>query len=191
MRRVLGRAVRNRHRHAIEQASRRWRGGRRDDSARTRRKILISTQVAARTVGVVTLGAPHVPPPEGTPCATRGVLADVAGAAWPDVALITVASDAIRGDRGGDVEAATAADAYGRVSGNPEGLGDSVVPLSAAHLPEADLQLTLPCRHSINVAGTSVPTDDWYGAERWVDAWLGPALDVVSKPRWLRKLVRR
>ena len=33
------------HRHAIEQASRRWRGGRRDDSARTRRKILISTQV--------------------------------------------------------------------------------------------------------------------------------------------------
>ena len=41
----LGRAVRNRHRHAIEQASRRWRGGRRADSARTRRKILISTQV--------------------------------------------------------------------------------------------------------------------------------------------------
>ena len=82
-------------------------------------------------------------------------------------------------------------DADGRVSGNPEGLGDSVVPLSAAHLPEADLQLTLPCRHSINVAGTSVPTDDWYGAERWGDAWLGPALDVVSKPRWLRKLVRR
>ena len=46
----LRRAVRNRHRHAIEQASRRWRGGRRDpstrrdDSARTRRKILISTQ---------------------------------------------------------------------------------------------------------------------------------------------------
>ena len=44
----LGRAARNRHRHAIEQASRRWRGGRRDDSARTRRKILISTQAAAR-----------------------------------------------------------------------------------------------------------------------------------------------
>ena len=45
--RWLRRAVRNRHRHAIEQASRRWRGGRRDDSARTRRKILISTQVGA------------------------------------------------------------------------------------------------------------------------------------------------
>ena len=36
----LRRAVRNRHRHAIEQVSRRWRGG------RTRCKILISTQVA-------------------------------------------------------------------------------------------------------------------------------------------------
>ena len=35
----LGRAVRNRHRHAIEQASRRWRGGQRGDSGRTRRKF--------------------------------------------------------------------------------------------------------------------------------------------------------
>ena len=43
----LGRAARNRHRHAIEQASRRWRGARRDDSARTRRNVLISTQVAS------------------------------------------------------------------------------------------------------------------------------------------------
>ena len=42
----LRRAARDRHRHAIEQASHRWRGGRREDSARTRRKILISTQVA-------------------------------------------------------------------------------------------------------------------------------------------------
>ena len=41
----LDRAARHRHRHAIEQASRRWRGGRRGDSARARRKILISTQV--------------------------------------------------------------------------------------------------------------------------------------------------
>ena len=44
----LGRAVRNRYSHAIEQTSHRWRGGRREDSARTRRKILISTQVRAR-----------------------------------------------------------------------------------------------------------------------------------------------
>jgi len=47
----LGRAARNRHRHAIEQASRRWRGGRRDDSARRRRKFLISTQVRSPRAG--------------------------------------------------------------------------------------------------------------------------------------------
>ena len=35
----VGCTVRNRHRHAIEQASRRWRGDRRDNSARTHRKI--------------------------------------------------------------------------------------------------------------------------------------------------------
>ena len=49
----LGRAVRNRHHHAIEQASRRWRGGRRDDSARTSRKILLSTQVVDGAVALV------------------------------------------------------------------------------------------------------------------------------------------
>ena len=38
----------NQDRHPIEQASRRWRGGRRADSARRRRELLISTQVAAR-----------------------------------------------------------------------------------------------------------------------------------------------
>jgi len=59
----LGRVVRNRHRHAIEQASRRWRGGRRDDAARTRRKILISTQVdaghlVANSIILLVLGSP-------------------------------------------------------------------------------------------------------------------------------------
>ena len=39
MSRVLGRAARNRHRHAIEQVPRRWRGGRHGDSGRTRRKF--------------------------------------------------------------------------------------------------------------------------------------------------------
>ena len=46
----LGRAVRNRHRHAIEQASRRWRGGRRGDSARTRRKFDFHTGYGERLV---------------------------------------------------------------------------------------------------------------------------------------------
>jgi hypothetical protein len=44
--RWLRRAVRNRHRHAIEQVSRRWRGGRRGDSGRTRRKFDFHTGAA-------------------------------------------------------------------------------------------------------------------------------------------------
>ena len=49
----LGRAVRNRHRHAIEQASRRWRGGRREDSARTRRKFDFHTGTEAKRAYVL------------------------------------------------------------------------------------------------------------------------------------------
>ena len=49
----LGRAVRNRHRHAIEQASRRWRGGRREDSARTRRKFDVHTGTEAKRAYVL------------------------------------------------------------------------------------------------------------------------------------------
>ena len=53
----LGRAVRNEHHHAIEQASRRWRGGRRNDSARTRSEMLISTQTATAVQSATGLSA--------------------------------------------------------------------------------------------------------------------------------------
>ena len=48
-----------------------------------------------------------------------------------------------------------------------------VVPLNSAHLDGASQQLTLDCFHSINEAGTTNPTDNWYGAEPVVDSWLG------------------
>ena len=62
----LRRVVRNRHRHAIEQASRRWREGRRDDSGRTRREILISTQVIPLALDWAGLDAATVAPPAVT-----------------------------------------------------------------------------------------------------------------------------
>ena len=62
----LARAARNRHRHAIEQASRRWREGRRDDSGRTRREILISTQVIPLALDWAGLDAATVAPPAVT-----------------------------------------------------------------------------------------------------------------------------
>jgi hypothetical protein len=40
------------HRHAIEQAARRWRGGRRGDSGRTRRKIFISAQLSTISIRI-------------------------------------------------------------------------------------------------------------------------------------------
>jgi len=58
--------VRNRHRHAIEQASRRWREGRRDDSGRTRREILICTQVIPLALDWLGLDAATVAPPAVT-----------------------------------------------------------------------------------------------------------------------------
>ena len=67
----LRRAVRNRHRHAIEQASRRWRGGRRGDSGRTRRKFDFHTDGATASSG------------DGATASSRGV---VAVNRWPSQA---------------------------------------------------------------------------------------------------------
>ena len=56
----LRRAARNRNRHAIEQASRRWRGDRRGDSGRTRRKFDFHTGLHALRIGgaISTLARP-------------------------------------------------------------------------------------------------------------------------------------
>ena len=73
----FGRAARNRHRHAIEQASRRWRGGRRDDLAQTRRKFDFHTGLGADPPqfigrGVIGPRAPHVPADGGVLALGRG-----------------------------------------------------------------------------------------------------------------------
>ena len=50
--------------------------------------------------------------------------------------------------------------------------GDGVIPVAVAHLDGAR-QLTLEnVLHSINEAGTTLPTDRWYGSEAVVDRWL-------------------
>ena len=153
------------------------------------RAACLDAAVAARVAGVVTLGSPHRPPPAGVECATRGVVASVFDAPRTPGVLVTVSSDAVAGG-----DSAVAADGYGRVCGDAAGVGDGVVPLSAAHLDDADLQITLACSHSINVPGTSDPTDDWYGAERNVDAWLGPLQRLLRSkkaglPAWAANLL--
>ena len=56
-----------------------------------------------------------------------------------------------------------------------------MIPVGCAHLPGA-LQLTLDgVLHSINEAGTTLPTERWYGSENVVDRWLDPVLAELRK----------
>ena len=190
--------------------------------------------------GLVTLGAPHFPPPEGSPpCATRGALAwcdrELPGAflssrgmalvsAGAGIAYVTVAGAAITGNparpgeasdgidpadptvparellatAGGRAGGASEADElyarrgegsaarvaytnYLALAGDGAATGDGVIPVGCAHLSGA-LQLTLDgVLHSINEAGTALPTERWYGSEAVVDKWLEPTLAELRK----------
>jgi len=144
--------------------------------------------VEANVAGLVTLGAPHLPPPEWIMDMTRGCLRNLniehPGAHFKDLAFyVTVAGDAIVGKKQeGNVpilelvqsasQESTAYNSYEVVCGDGEATGDGVVPLVAAHLDGAE-QLTLKgCLHSINIAGTTRPTDRSYMCESFVDEWL-------------------
>ena len=83
---------------------------------------------------------------------------------------------------GGDASAKNAFTAYNLVLGKANGVeGDGFVPISAAFLDGAT-QLTLNCYHS---GGSADPwaKDDWYGAERNVDAWLGAVSERLREQR--------
>ena len=142
---------------------------------------------------IVSLGAPHVPPPAGVFDPTRGVVADVyrrfpASFFLEGCAVVTVAGDSIVGDSSSEYPwaraSATAYSTFG-VGGGEGGTdgggvaGDGTVPRQFAHLPGASLQLTLDAMHSVVVPGTSLSSTTWYGAERMVDRWLGPTVDLI------------
>jgi hypothetical protein len=108
---------------------------------------------------------------------------------------VTVAGDATDGDPSaprGSV-AKLAANSYALVqggdgSGDP---GDGVVPLAAAHL-EGATQVTLQgVLHSVNVAGSGAPTDQWYGAEPVIDRWLPQVLEAYRTSRGQRGAAAR
>jgi len=149
---------------------------------------------------LVTLGAPHFPPPEGKACATRGALKAVddecPGAFLEGLKYMTVCGTAIEGEEsakssGTDVDrlyASRGEGSAGRVAyvnyqsltGVGSQKGDGVIPLSCAHLPGAE-QVTLEgVVHSINEAGTTMPTERWYGSEGVVDRWWGPAMEMLG-----------
>ena len=95
------------------------------------------------------------------------------------VFYVTASSKRILGDEFGDAGARNAYTAYKLVLGKGQGVaGDGFVPIESAFLDGAT-QLTLDCLHSGGSADPW-PKDDWYGAEKNVDKWLGAVATQLS-----------
>ena len=162
-------------------------------------------RTADRVKCLVTLGAIHRPPASADTCVTRGALA-YTNQAYPGAFLagdgigyLSVGGDAIVGDntkpkenvetteaddlyavRGEGSASRVAFTSYEAVCGQGGVTGDGVVPLEWTQL-EGSKQLRLDgVLHSINEAGTTIPTDRWYGSEGVIDRWLPDALEQAG-----------
>jgi len=82
--------------------------------------------------------------------------------------------------RGEGSSSSVAYTSYSAVSGNGEMTGDGVVPLEWAMLEGSRTIVLDGVVHSINEAGTTLPTDRWYGSEGVVDRWLSEALEEAG-----------
>jgi hypothetical protein len=137
-----------------------------------------------RVLGIVTLGAPHLPPPPTVMDMTRGALRITndrfPGSFHSALFYITVAGAAVTGAEQikqtlmeGTTEEGYAYRSYAIVCGDGETVGDGVVPLCSAHLDGAK-QLTLDnVYHSIN------KPDRWYGSDSVVDWWHDEMLHAI------------
>lgn len=137
--------------------------------------------------GIVTLGAPNLPPPPSVMDMTRGALRitneKFPGAYHaPDTFYVTVIGNAVQGkkqERSSPFERTTidgfAFNSYEAVCGDGTTVGDGVVPLCAAHVDGAT-QLNLDgVFHSIN------RPDQWYGSENVLDDWHNFVLDEMKR----------
>jgi hypothetical protein len=164
-------------------------------SSGSSRDILLSSDLIE---ALCTLGTPHVPPTDKERDATRGSWTQTqeqfpgAHLSPFGVKYLSVAGTAVRAS--GDAEKGSieryAVGAYKEVLGEIilDTLGDGVVPLSSAHLPDPATRVTLPgVYHSINA-----PNGMWYGGAEVIDQWL-PTLEALvstSRPRrpWFASL---
>jgi len=164
-------------------------------------------KTADRIRCLTTVGAIHKPPPELGSCSTRGALAytntEYPGAflAEEGVTYVTVGGDAVMGYdskkkdevnegreavdeiyavRGEGSSAKVAFDSYEIVCGEGSVTGDGVVPLEWTMLEGARHIALEGVLHSINEAGTTVPTDRWYGSEKVLDRWLPVVLEEAG-----------
>lgn len=162
------------------------------------------SKTADKICGLVTVGAIHKPPVSVGSCVTRGALAytdqNYRGAFLKEdgIGYVSVGGDAIVGDetkkdepqptdadsfyatRGEGSAARVAFTSYKAVCGQGDVTGDGVVPLEWTQL-EGSKQLKLEgVLHSINEAGTTIPTNRWYGSEAVIDRWLPTALEEAG-----------
>lgn len=152
---------------------------------------------------LVTLGAIHKVPEDASTCVTRGCL-KYTDESYPGAFLgkdgikyITVGGAAVTGDNRKEQDLASEADelyavrgegsaarvaftSYLAVSGDGNRIGDGVVPLEWTKLEGAtNIQLE-GVVHSINEAGTTIPTDQWYGSEGVIDRWMPTVLEMTQ-----------
>ena len=167
-------------------------------------------RTAERIKCLATVGAIHRPPTDVSSCVTRGALAytnvNYPGAFLKEegVGYVSIGGDAILGNnekvvttQQQEAESATDADnlyasrgegsaqrvaytSYESVCGEGIVSGDGVVPLDWTQL-EGSRQIQLEgVLHSINEAGTTIPTDRWYGSENVIDRWLPAVLEEAG-----------
>ena len=83
-------------------------------------------------------------------------------------------------DRGEGSASSVAFTSYTAVSGIGTLTGDGVVPLEWTLLDGSKKIVLDGVLHSINEAGTTLPTDKWYGSDAVIDRWLQDALEEAG-----------
>jgi pimeloyl-ACP methyl ester carboxylesterase len=157
-----------------------------DDDAQVEKDVSFGIDLD-RVLGVVTLGAPHTPPPPEIMDMTRGALRitheEFPGAFHaPDLFYITVIGNAIRGVKqeqksafGPTTAAGFAFNSYESVCGDGTAAGDGVVPVVSGHVDDA-MQIELPgVFHSINAPSS------WYGSDSIINTWHDTMMDQINK----------
>lgn len=152
---------------------------------------------------LATMGAIHFEPVDIATCVTRGALKSTnemyPGAFLKDsgIGYVSIGGAAIVGDDSKDPTPETDADklyanrgegsasrvaftSYEAVCGTGGVIGDGVVPFDWSQLDGARQIKLNGVLHSINEAGTTIPTDRWYGSEGIVDSWLPAVLEEAG-----------
>lgn len=153
-------------------------------------------------VRFVSLGSPHLPPPDGVIDQTRGILtymeANVPGAYQKDVEYVTIAGTYATGvellAKSASLSDRIVGLGYKQVCGSAAVPGDGVVPLPSAHLHGAKNVTLDGVYHSplgadadeLAVVGGYADSDDWSDDETGLSGWGGgeKGRRVRARRRW-------